>query len=69
MRAGSAYKEMKEAWRYDFVIPNHDGEDSENWDAFGYPVGDARTALLCFAEILSGGNPAYAEHWQEGLLP
>jgi guanylate kinase len=88
LRAGSAYKEMKEAWRYDFVIPNHDGEDSENWDAFGYPVGDARAALLCFAEILSavgfadvetspaalrrggsGGNPAYAQKWSEGLLP
>jgi guanylate kinase len=69
VRAGSAYKEMKEAWRYDFVIPNHDGEDSENWDAFGYPVGDARAALLCFAEILTGGNPAYARKWAEGLLP
>ena len=68
VRAGSAYKEMKEAWRYDFVIPNHDGEDSENWDAFGYPVGDARVALLCFAEILSCGNPTYARKWSEGLL-
>jgi guanylate kinase len=69
VRAASAYKEMKEAWRYDFVIPNHDGEDSENWDAFGYPIGDAKAALLCFAEILSGGKPAYARKWPEGLLP
>lgn len=69
VRAGSAYKEMKEAWRYDFVIPNHDGEDSENWDAFGYPVGDARAALLCFVEILNGRSPAYAERWQKLLLP
>ena len=69
LRAGSTYKEMKEAWRYDFVIPNHDGEDSENWDAFGYPVGDARAALLRFAEILTGGNPAYARKWSEDLLP
>ncbi|MGD0572535.1 MAG: hypothetical protein ABSB11_05890 [Sedimentisphaerales bacterium] len=68
VRAASAYKEMKEAWRYDFVIPNHDGEDSENWDAFGYPVGDARAALLCFAAILSGDKPAYARKWPEGLL-
>lgn len=68
VRAANAYKEMKEAWRYDFVIPNHDGEDSENWDAFACPVGDARLALLCFVDILSGGKPAYAEHWQEGLL-
>lgn len=69
VRAGSAYKEMKEAWCYDFVIPNHDGEDSENWDAFGYPIGDAKAALLCFADILSGGNPVYARKWPEGLLP
>ncbi len=69
VRAASAYKEMKEAWRYDFVIPNHDGEDSENWDAFGYPVGDARAALLCFADVLSNRNSAYAEKWSEDLLP
>ena len=69
VRAGSAYKEMKEAWRYNFVIPNHDGEDSENWDAFGYPIGDAKEALLCFTEILSGGSPAYARKWPQGLLP
>jgi guanylate kinase len=68
-RAGSAYKEMKEAWRYDFVIPNGDGEDSENWDSPGYPAGDAKEALLCFAEILSGGSPAYARKWPQGLLP
>ena len=61
---------MKQAWRFDFVIPNHDGEDSDNWNAFYYPIGDARTALLCFAEILSaGGNPAYAQKWSEKLLP
>jgi guanylate kinase len=69
VRAASAYKEMKQAWRFDYVIPSHDGEDSENWDAFYYPIGDARAALLCFAEILSGGKPAYAERWDEGFLP
>jgi guanylate kinase len=53
VRAGSAYKEMKEAWRFDFVIPNHDDEDSDNWNASYYPIGDARNALTCFAEILS----------------
>jgi len=69
VRAASAYKEMKQAWRFDYVIPNHDGEDSENWDAFYYPIGDARLALLCFVDILSGRGADYAEHWTEGLLP
>jgi len=33
-RCGSAFSELKLAHRFDWVIPNHDGEDSENWDAF-----------------------------------
>jgi guanylate kinase len=53
-RAASAYTELKEAWRFEYVIPNHDGEDSENWDAFYYPVGDARKALLAFAQLVDG---------------
>ncbi len=69
VRAASAYREMKQAWRFDYVIPNHDGEDSDNWNAFYYPIGDARAALMCFAEILSGGKPAYAENWTQDLLP
>jgi guanylate kinase len=68
VRAASAYNEMKQAWRFDFIIPNHDGEDSDNWDVFYYPIGDARIALMCFAEILSGKTPAYAEKWPKDLL-
>jgi len=68
VRAGSAYKEMKLAWCFDFVIPNHDGEGSDNWNAFHYPIGDARSALMCFADILSGEKPAYAERWAEDLF-
>lgn len=68
-RAKSAYKEMQLAWHFDYVIPNHDGEDSENWDAFYYPIGDARKALLAFAAILSGQGTDYAERWDQGLLP
>jgi guanylate kinase len=68
-RAGSAYREMQLAWHFDYVIPNHDGEDSENWDAFYYPIGDARRALLAFAAILSSQESAYAEKWDRDLLP
>ena len=53
-RAASTYTELKEAWNFEHVIPNHDGEDSENWDAFYYPVGDARKALLTFADLVDG---------------
>jgi guanylate kinase len=68
-RAKSAYKEMQLAWHFDYVIPNHDGEDSENWDAFYYPIGDALKALHAFAAILSGEETEYAEKWDRGLLP
>ena len=36
-RSFSAYRELKEAHHFQYVIRNHDGEDSENWDAFYYP--------------------------------
>jgi guanylate kinase len=68
-RACSAYRELKNAWYFDYVIPNHDGEDSENWDAFYYPVGDARKSLLIFASLLEGGVPSSVEVWEEGLVP
>jgi guanylate kinase len=68
VRAKSAFRELKEAYRFDFVIPNHDGEDSEHWDAFYYPVGDARKALLSFIRILQGKAPAAGEKWEKGLL-
>lgn len=69
VRAKSAYAEMKRAWRFDFVIPNHDGEDSDNWTAFYYPIGDARIALNCFAQILSGRKSDHTEKWHQELLP
>jgi guanylate kinase len=68
-RAGSAYRELHEAPHFQCVIPNHDGEDSENWDAFYYPVGDARKALLSFTALLHGEQPVHAEVWPEDLLP
>ena len=54
---------------FDWVIPNHDGEESDNWDAFYYPLGDARAALLAFVSLLEGKVPAGAERWEETLLP
>ena len=67
-RAGSAYRELKEAWHFDYVIPNHDGEDSDNWEAFYYPIGDARKALNAFVELLEGKVPPGVEKWDESLI-
>jgi guanylate kinase len=69
IRAAGAYGELKQAWRFDYVIPNHDGEDSDNWDAFYYPVGDARKALLTFAAVLEGKPAPQAERWEPDLVP
>ena len=68
-RAFSAYRELKEAHHFQYVIPNHDGEDSENWDAFYYPVGDARVALLAFVSLLAGKTSSGVEHWEGDLIP
>ena len=67
-RAGSAFRELQEAAHFEWIIPNHDGEDSDNWEAFYYPLGDARRAVLAFADLLEGRVPACAEKWETGLL-
>ena len=67
-RASSAYRELQEAHHFQYVIPNHDGEDSENWDAFYYPLGNARVALLAFVSLLGGKTPSEVEHWEQDLI-
>ena len=67
-RAGSAFRELQEAVHFEWVIPNHDGEDSDNWEAFYYPLGDARRALLAFVDLLEDRIPACAEKWEDGLV-
>lgn len=67
-RAGSAYGELREACRFEHVIVNHDGEDSDNWDAFYYPLGDARRALSAFVALLEGRDAPGVESWPEDLL-
>lgn len=68
VRASCAFSEMKLAHNFDYIIPNHDGEDSDNWDAFYYPIADARKTLLCLAAILSGKSHSYYEKWPQKLL-
>lgn len=68
-RASSAYRELQDAHYFQYVIPNHDGEDSENWDAFYYPLGDARASLNAFVSLLKGETPVGVEHWERDLIP
>lgn len=68
-RCGAAYGELREAHRFRFVLPNHDGEDSEHWTAFPRPVGDAGRTLEAFAAILGGRESAFAETWDSRVLP
>ena len=69
IRAGSAYRELQEARHFDHVIVNHDGEDSENWDAFYYLIGDARRTLVAFAGLLQDVVGDGVEKWEGDLLP
>ena len=50
-------------------IPNDDGEDSDHWEAFYYPIGDARKTLAAFAALLQGAVPPGIETWPADLLP
>lgn len=68
-RASSAYRELMEAHHFQYVVPNHDGEDSENWDAFYYPLGDAKKALEAFVSLLKGKPTSWVENWDEELIP
>ncbi len=67
IRCTSAYEEMKCAPNFDYVIPNHDGEDSDNWDAFYYPIGEARKTIEAFVSLLNN-TPGNVEHWEEDLI-
>jgi guanylate kinase len=67
-RASSAFSELQDAWHFEYVIPNHDGEDSDNWEAFYFLIGDARKALGAFVDLLKGSVPPGVEQWNEKLL-
>jgi len=68
-RASSAYRELQQAWNFQYVIPNHDGEDSDHWEAFYYPIGDARKTLTAFAALLENKVEPVVETWPKDFLP
>lgn len=67
-RASSAYRELQMAWHFHYVIPNHDGEDSDNWEAFYYPIGEARKTLHAFVGLLEDRIEPGVEKWDKDLL-
>lgn len=67
-RASSAYRELCEAHHFSHVIANHDGEDSENWDAFYYPLGDARRTTQAAVALMEGRVHPGVERWEPDLL-
>ncbi|MBA2124247.1 hypothetical protein B9J78_04855 [bacterium Unc6] len=67
-RAKSAYEELRYGYLFDYIIPNSDGEDSENWDAFYYPIADARKTLNGFTSIIRNNPSPYAEKWEKDLI-
>jgi len=67
-RARSAYGELQLGHKFNYILPNHDGEDSENWDAFYYPLGEARLVLKTVISLLEGKKSEVLETWEENLL-
>jgi guanylate kinase len=69
VRAEEAYVELTEAWRFDYILPNHDGEESENWNLLPHPIGEAAKTINSFYQILIGKCPANIEKWSKKLIP
>ena len=68
-RARSTYRELAMAHRFDRVVVNHDGEDSDHWTVAPQPLGDARRALETVATLLSGRGSGDVEQWDKDVFP
>jgi guanylate kinase len=62
-RAQSAFRELCMARHFEYIIPNHDGEESDHWQGFKYPLGDARRAVTSFAGLLQEESSPGLERW------
>lgn len=66
----SAYLEMREAWKFQHVLHVHDSGGGDNWDAFHYPLGNARKTLQSFVALLEGAEQVEEDgRWSHDLLP
>lgn len=52
-RAADAYHELNDAKLFDFIIDNHDGEDSDNWNEPVPENSDAYLAVQKFSNLLN----------------
>ena len=68
IRSRSAYRELQTAWQFQHILVNHDGEDSDHWNQFYYPIGDARKNLILLAAIMRGEKPLCARAWPKNLI-
>jgi guanylate kinase len=67
-RCATAFYEMQSAYHYTWIIANHDGEDSDNWEQFQVPIGDALRSVKAFADICKGEQPLGCEQWSPEVL-
>jgi guanylate kinase len=63
-RSESAWREIRMALMFDFVVVNHDGEDSDNW-SLPVLMGDARRATAAVYAGLAGQHSPDLEAWDE----
>jgi guanylate kinase len=68
VRASDAFSELKEAWKFDFVIPNHDGEDSDNWNEPIPTDSDAYLVVKEFSNLIKNENWQISEKWTKTLF-
>lgn len=67
-RVRSGWEALLRAHELDWVVPNHDGEDSLHWTAFDEPIGDARRATRAVAALIQGDQTSFAERWDAEVL-
>jgi guanylate kinase len=67
-RAGSAWRELRMAPTFDGVLANHDGEDSENWEAFPIPIGEAGRAVRAVHNWLTDRKSPEISKWEVSLF-
>lgn len=67
-RAATIPDELAEAGAFSYVVPCHDGEDSDHWTLFPEPVGDAGRAVAALASVVRGMPDAAVERWPQDVF-
>jgi len=67
-RATDAYHELNDSSLFDFIITNHDGEGSDNWEEPIPEDSDAYFAVKEFSILLKNENFHISEKWKRDLV-